>query len=642
MKLMKKIIFLLSFLFLSFISFGVESIKSGSWDNPSTWDCNCIPGNYHNVKINAGHTVTLASNPTKVRHLTIDGALKFPNNPSVYLMVYGNIIINNGGKVVGSAYIRYMANFNAKIYNNSSSIFRIIDFRRERTYDVEFRSGNFEIVRELNVIAGGSVTVNPNATVVLSSGNITARVISDGAVYGTFVVERYISARPADYADLASPVTNTTFNDWDQELYMSGVNGNDGNACYDPNCDSIYYSVYTWNNLAQKYDTVTNVTQSIPFGFGVELFLGDNLNNYNGGKFNSIGTLHFGNFTLNSLQLNSTPGKWNFLGNPYQAWINWNNVSKSGLKNEVWIYDAVSSSYKLYSGSNILIPPSQGFWVQTNGSSPSCTYTESSKYISASSNFYRISDDNEAIAPEPLVSDEVLANVREYLANETEIYIKDLISGYRNQAYLRYTEDASLSFDEFDATTLKLKNLLAPEIYTISMDNHNLALNCFEGESVVIPLVVKAKFDGIYEIGLNNLNHLSLYYDEIKLKDPENNTVYDLNAIPGVKLNLNENQQKSLTLILNKKSQYSSFQTFDKNTVNIYRGHESIIIDNLDAKNKYHISVYNLLGQLLYSNQISGQNRLTIPSSIKMNNTESIYILNIENNGKTETHKIVF
>ncbi len=39
----------------------IESVQSGDWYDPTTWDCNCQPLVSDNVRINSGHTVTIAS-----------------------------------------------------------------------------------------------------------------------------------------------------------------------------------------------------------------------------------------------------------------------------------------------------------------------------------------------------------------------------------------------------------------------------------------------------------------------------------------------------------------------------------------------------------------------------------------------------
>lgn len=619
------------------------SVTSGSWDNPSTWDCSCVPGSNTSVTISAGHTVTLASNPTKVRNLTVNGVLKFPSTPAVYLSVYGNITIGSNGNMTGNVYLRIMSLANRKFFNNSSNTISIVDFRKETAYDFEFRSGSFVIKRQLLVTNGGSVTINPSASVTLaSSSTLTSRVEPvNGSINGTFRVERYISSRPADYADLASPVTNTTFNDWDQELYMSGVNGNDGNACYNPGCTSIYYSVYRWDNVNQQYDTVKDVNDPIPHGYGIELFLGDDLNNYNGGTFNSIGTLHVGNKTISSGSLGANVGDWNLLGNPYHCWIKWNDVTKTNLKNEVWIYNANSSSYQLYSGSNILIPSSQGFWVETSGANPSCTFTESSKYISASSTFYKTDENAEQLLePDPLISDDVRLQEREYLAHEAEIVVKEPVAGFRNQTYLRPHPDALLSKDVHDASLLKLKNKLAPEIYTLSADHQKLGLNTFNPDKEVsVPLIITSKTAGVYEIEINGIQHFSPYYEQIIMKDEQTNEIYDLTSIPALKKYLGENETRNFTLHFFKtKKESPRFNTNHHTSVALYESAGGEVYISLpQVTEEVKVQAYNLLGQEIYPTHIF---RHVSSFSLGNLNHTGIVLIKMEINGISETHKL--
>src|SRR5690606_13120513 len=89
---------------------------------------------------------------------------------------------------------------------------------------------------------------NNGTFIFLSNDTLTAQILTsvpnsfNGG--GEYIIQRYISERKAAYANMASPTT-TTLSDWDEEIYMSGVNGNDGNAKYGYSPTSpIYYSVY--------------------------------------------------------------------------------------------------------------------------------------------------------------------------------------------------------------------------------------------------------------------------------------------------------------------------------------------------------------------------------------------------------------
>ncbi|MPR34332.1 hypothetical protein GBK04_13440 [Cytophagaceae bacterium SJW1-29] len=58
----------------------IFSIKTGSWHDPSTWDCNCVPNNTHIVEIKANHTVTVSAADANLKDLkSSNGNLNFQN-----------------------------------------------------------------------------------------------------------------------------------------------------------------------------------------------------------------------------------------------------------------------------------------------------------------------------------------------------------------------------------------------------------------------------------------------------------------------------------------------------------------------------------------------------------------------------------
>lgn len=73
-----------SYLYSEFESI-IESITSGSWNNPDTWSCNCIPQSTHNVVIKSGHNVQLARNESGAckNFYTEPGAI-FDGSPTAF------------------------------------------------------------------------------------------------------------------------------------------------------------------------------------------------------------------------------------------------------------------------------------------------------------------------------------------------------------------------------------------------------------------------------------------------------------------------------------------------------------------------------------------------------------------------------
>ena len=60
----------------------INSVASGSWTSPSTWDCNCVPAPYNSVRVRNPHTVTLPNTDISVINLIVDigGSINNTNN----------------------------------------------------------------------------------------------------------------------------------------------------------------------------------------------------------------------------------------------------------------------------------------------------------------------------------------------------------------------------------------------------------------------------------------------------------------------------------------------------------------------------------------------------------------------------------
>ena len=64
----------------------VQSIQSGSWNNPANWNCACIPNADHNVTIAAGHAISAAAGDTLRANAMVvvsGGSLSAPDNARI-------------------------------------------------------------------------------------------------------------------------------------------------------------------------------------------------------------------------------------------------------------------------------------------------------------------------------------------------------------------------------------------------------------------------------------------------------------------------------------------------------------------------------------------------------------------------------
>ena len=125
----------------------IESLQTGFWDDPSTWDCACVPVSTDNVRVNTGHTITLRSGTNiEVHNLIIEtgAVIDYDNLP---LTVHGNLVVD--GTYLGG----------------SGS-----DLTLDGT-DTEIR-GEGSIAGGLNVAEGNKI-IPPDAQLDISAGDFT-------------------------------------------------------------------------------------------------------------------------------------------------------------------------------------------------------------------------------------------------------------------------------------------------------------------------------------------------------------------------------------------------------------------------------------------------------------------------------------
>jgi hypothetical protein len=62
----------------------IQSTKTGNWQDPTMWSCNCVPINCQTVTVQNGHTVNVPINDAKAKNILIRGNLNFQNvSPTV-------------------------------------------------------------------------------------------------------------------------------------------------------------------------------------------------------------------------------------------------------------------------------------------------------------------------------------------------------------------------------------------------------------------------------------------------------------------------------------------------------------------------------------------------------------------------------
>ncbi|MBL4578049.1 MAG: hypothetical protein JKX74_06215, partial [Flavobacteriales bacterium] len=133
----------------------IISVKTGNWNDPTTWDCNCNPADNDNAIIDTGDTVYVTLDET-INHLTIRATARLEHNAGRQITVNGNYTSNSIHDAGGDRIFLYGAGANmdgTAIVNNVSQF----GIRYGTTI---LSTANFTV----NITAGGDARVYNNVT----------------------------------------------------------------------------------------------------------------------------------------------------------------------------------------------------------------------------------------------------------------------------------------------------------------------------------------------------------------------------------------------------------------------------------------------------------------------------------------------
>lgn len=581
----------------------------------------------NNVVLSGTGTVLLNTWLSIAQNLTINSGTFDVNSSNMAVYIKGNLVNNStlncrAGTITfnGTTLQTVSGSSNTQFYNlalNNNSGMRI-DSPQSLTNALTLTTGNFNS--------------NNNFTLISNSSN-TARIAPKGAgtpsFSGNMIIQKYISPRAAGYHDLSSPVQSTTIMDWDDELYMSGIgpfDGIAGPAGVDGSAGGSV-SVFKWDestcNTAPDYgwSYVTGSTTPLINGSALEIFIGDDPNNYNGGTIDTRGVPQFGNKTVN-LSYTSSQGSYagtNLVGNPFASAVDLALCSKTNVTGNILILDN-SGNYTDY-GANPIIPPHQGFWIYASSTGASITFNETAKSSTTTTTFYRT-------APNYGI----------------KFVFSSPNSPYFNENTINFNPNSSLDFDkDVDALYLKSPNQIAPAMYMISGSDARLVTNCINSdkEDLSIPLALYTPKEATYYIEPTVLNIDQYQYAWIE--NTKTGKKYDLNSTISIYGEENKTNYDYVLRLSKTSTESEISQTVFDNDIIVFASENDI---NLKSVNTSHIitevSVYDISGKL-----VQQEKNMTIDmgqsTKIDISHlTKGVYIVNvIDILGHQKTQKII-
>jgi len=270
---------------------------------------------------------------------------------------------------------------------------------------------------------GGTLALGTGLVVLQSSAASTSAQVGNctgGTLTGTVTVQRFIPGSTGRrWRFIASPVTTSNFisNNWQNGFHITG-SGSGGVLCPTLSAHTNGFdatignapSFFTYNEGTGAWTSIsgtnnTNLTRGVGYRVfirgsraqGCSLIDGSTPPSSHNILLSATGTLATGTQTINVTS--GTGGGWNLVGNPFQAIIDWEAITRTNVGTSYHTFNPTAGiggngAYGVYTvggggagtnGVNRYIGPGHSFWVQAT-SAGSIQIPESAKAVNQVSN----------------------------------------------------------------------------------------------------------------------------------------------------------------------------------------------------------------------------------------------------------------
>jgi fibronectin-binding autotransporter adhesin len=650
---------------------------TNSWTDANNWNPNGVPAITEDAWIKIAATVQISSSVT-INGLVMDNAAA-----TASLQTGGSLIVNgvltlttgelqiNGQTLnlngtiapAGTGTIKGAAGSSLTIGGSSGGSFgilrmsatspnnRVQNFTLNRTGvsgGVETGSNGLEVTSTVT-LTNGTLTTGGNLTLISSDLTNTARIAkieSTAGISGNVIVQRFIPAGTARrYEFWGSPVSNFTLAQLFDDIHITGpggsTNGFDDNESGNP-------SVYTYTESvsgpsANGWVNPASINTAITSGAGMRIFyrgnrsqgialLEDNPPAPQATVLDYVGTVNTGTISLPVSCSNGcgTNDGWNLVANPYPSPIDWNAASgwtKTNVSSSISIYNPAVNAYAAWDGAvgvnggSRYIPIGQSYYLKATGGSPALSMNEDVKVSN--------------LPGTQMFKQETLKYIRIRM-------IKD--SSNIDETVIKFDAKATKDYNEMEDAS-KLFNAV---INISSLDgNVPLVINNFPDiqKKDSIKLNIYANQPGSFTF------HFSEFYNmppqvAVYLKDAYTHTTIDVSEsrifnFAVTQDSLSQGRERFSLLFVNTAVPTSVNEVTGNDSdplpLKIYPvpAKEQVYITGIAAKGTGELKVLNLLGQVIFSKQVTTENAESVIPVEVSELKDGIYFIEITGLGES-------
>lgn len=465
-------------------------------------------------------------------------------------------------------------------------------------------------------VTGNTNIVTANGLIIQSNATTTGSFLNTGTITGTASVQKYLPGNRWWY--VGSPISNAE---------ASAL----GPLSILPNTDTRLFS---WNETTGAYLNITDGTTPLAVlsGYPYKNYAGLDLNTavFAGNLNNAPAGMPIG--TINNLTRTVTGihDGYNLISNPFPSAINLGDnlapgdntpgLTMTNLEPTMWFRNnSTFATYNWTSGigspvtTTQFVPEMQAFWMRVAPGNSNGTFSiDNQARVHNNQSFYK----KDA---------------------ETNVFRIEALNGAsKDETVVYFNSNAQNSSDAFDSEKMFATDEDYPQVFTLTGDNLQVAINgeneISEGEDRIVPLGFLTNQAGIFTLNANNINDfqsdISVYLEDVVLA-----TIQDLRLT---------NSYTFTSGIVNNSDRFrlhfgtmaSGVEENASNSVAIYAYSNNIYINTPQSNSL--VEVYDILGNLVYS-QLSKSGMNTVSANFG----SGIYMVKVQSNGNVKTEKVV-